>query len=112
MTVMATEKLPYNAKHVIYRETAGGMRVHALWTSDPEAAALLADPSTPKDVIDRLWFRDDVQVIATATRHYRYEGADFSGWIVESSGNPSDVIRNKREAMRHLRAAVAEYFNR
>lgn len=111
MTVMATERLPYDAKHVIYRESAGGKIVHALWTSDPVAAALLADPNTPKDVIDRLWFRDDVEIVATATRHYRYEGAPYSGWTVQS-GRASDLTRNKRDAMRQMRRLVAAYFTR
>jgi len=112
MTVMATEKLPYDAKHVIYRESAGGKIVHAFWTGDPAAAALLADPNTAEDVINRLWFRDDVEIVATATRHYRYEGAGFSGWVVESGGYPIDSISNKREAMRNLRAVVVAYFKR
>lgn len=113
MTVMAAERLPYDAKHVIYRESACGKIVTAFWASDRDFAALLADPNTPDDEIDRrLWFRDDVEIVATAIRHYRYEGADFSGWIVESRRNPSEPIPNKREAMRTLRAVAADYFDR
>jgi hypothetical protein len=113
MSEKAAERLPYDAKHVIYRESVHGLIVTAFWTSDPDVAALLADQDTPTDVVDqKLWLRDDVEIVATATRHYRYEGADFSGWIVKSKGCPSDPIPNKRVALKALRAAVAEYFNR
>jgi 5'(3')-deoxyribonucleotidase len=114
MTVMATEKLPYDAKHIVYRDD--GTVVHAFWTSDPEAARQLADRRTPNKVVNRLYYRDDVEVIATATRYYKaLDGTDFSGWVVASVSdysNYTDPIPNKREAMKALRGFVAECFNR
>lgn len=107
------EEIAYDAKHVIYRESVYGKIVTAFWTSDQDLAALLADPNASDDVVDRrLWLRDDVEIVATATRHYRYEGEDFSGWVVEIRRSRSEPISNKREAMKALRAAVADYFNR
>jgi 5'(3')-deoxyribonucleotidase len=101
---------PYDAKHVIYRDS--GHMVHALWAANPEHARQLADPTTPEEVINRLWFRDDVEIVATATRHYKRDGAGFSGWVIECMGDPTDSIRTKREAVKQLRMAVADYFKR
>lgn len=114
MTVMATEKLPYDAKHVVYRDT--GTLVHAFWTSDPEVARQLADRRTPNEAVNRLHYRDDVEVIATATRYYKtLDGTDFSGWVVASVSdysNYTDPIPTKREAMKSLRRFVAQAFEK
>lgn len=114
MATMTSQKLPYDAKHVVYRDT--GTLVHAFWTSDPEAARQLADRRTPNEVVNRLYYRDDVEVIATATRYYKtLDGTDFSGWVVASVSdysNYTDPIPNKREAMKSLRRFVTECFER
>lgn len=110
MAIMATEKLPYDAKHVVYRDE--GTMVHAFWAADADVARQLADPNTPNEVIRRLWFRSDVEIVADATRFYKNEGATFSGWIIASGGYHSDQISNKREAMKSLKAIVADYFAR
>lgn len=111
MIAMAAEKLPYDAKHVVYRDD--GTMIHAFWTSAPEAARQLADRNTPGDVIERLWFRDDVEIVATATRFYKRDGAGHSGWVVNSGPDDySDSIPNKREAMKTLRHHVTENFKR
>jgi hypothetical protein len=100
-------RTPYNAKGVRYVETVGGKIVTAVWVSDPTV--------DPAEALDKILHRDlpyEVEVIAEATRHYRYEGAGFSGWIVSSNGglDYGDPIPNKREAMKHLRWAVQEVF--
>lgn len=114
MATMTSQKLPYDAKHVVYRDT--GAVVHAFWTSDPEAARQLADRRTPNEAVNRLYYRDDVEVIATATRYYKtLDGTDFSGWVVASVSdysNYTDPIPNKREAMKSLRRFVTECFER
>lgn len=114
MATMTSQKLPYDAKHVVYRDT--GTLVHAFWTSDPEAARQLADRRTPNEAVNRLYYRDDVEVIATATRYYKtLDGTDFSGWVVASVSdysNYTDPIPTKREAMKSLRRFVTECFKR
>ncbi len=108
---MGTAKLPHTEKHVVYRDE--GVMVHAFWTSDPDAARQLRDRNTPNDTINRLWGRDDVEMVATATRYRKtIDGTAFSGWIVSSGGGLiySDPIPTKREAMRSLRHHVAEAF--
>jgi hypothetical protein len=96
---------PYDAANVAYVESAGGKIVTAVWVSDPAV--------DPAEALDKILHRDlpyEVEVIAEATRHYRYEGADFSGWVVTCGRNYGDRIPNKREAMRELRWAVADRF--
>lgn len=108
---MSAEKLPHTAKHVVYRDE--GTKAHAFWTSDPETARQLADRDTPAETINQLWFRDDVEIVATATRFYKRDGAGHSGWVVTSPSDRSaytDPIPTKREAMKSLRRFVAQAF--
>lgn len=107
MTAMATEKLPYDAKHVFIIDE--GHSVYAFWTADPVKAA---DAKAGRLDVGDIIMSYDFQVIASMSRFYKRDGADFSGWVVESRGHNSDGIPNKRDAMRELRAAIAEYFNR
>jgi hypothetical protein len=96
---------PYNAKGVRYVETVEGRIVTAVWVSDPTV--------DPAEALDKILHQDlpyEVEVIAEAVRHYRYEGADFSGWIVTAGNDFGDPIPNKRDALRHLRWAVEERF--
>ncbi|MEU9405526.1 hypothetical protein AB0E08_07465 [Streptomyces sp. NPDC048281] len=103
----APARVPFNAKGVRYVEEVGGKIVTAVWVSDPTV-----DPAEALENILRQDLPYEVEVIAEATRHYRYEGAGFSGWIVRSNGglDYSDSIPNKREALKHLRWAVEERF--
>jgi len=110
MITMTAERLPHTARHTVYRDS--GTMIHAFWTSNPDIAQQLRDPATPDETINRLWFHNDVEIVATATRFYKRDGAGHSGWIVESQGYPSDSITNKREAMKSMRYAVASYFGR
>lgn len=55
----------------------------------------------------------EVVVIAEATRHFKREGADFSGWIIRCGTNYSTVpIAQKRNAVKELRGWVEGYFTR
>lgn len=100
-----TTRRPYDAKNVQYVDQ--GLIVTAVWCSDPTV-----DPETALDNILRRDLPYEVEVIAEATRHFRYEGADFSGWVVSSGPNHGDPIPNKRQALKELRWAVAERFTR
>ncbi|MFE6000414.1 hypothetical protein ACFQ6C_26695 [Streptomyces sp. NPDC056454] len=105
MTEQPPGRRPYNAANVAYIESAGGKIVHAVWVSDPAI--------TPEEAYANLLRRDlpyEVEIIAEATRHYRYEGAGFSGWVVTCGANFGDPIPNKREAYKQLRWAVADRF--
>jgi hypothetical protein len=104
-------RLPHAAKHAIILSLDGEILV--LWTPDPDLAAQLK-AGDARD-IDRLILNpaNEIETVATARRFYKRDGADFSGWVVESSGgNNSDGIANKHEAMRALRVTVADYFTR
>lgn len=98
---------PYDAANVAYVESAGGKIVTAVWVSDPTV--------NPAEALDNILRRDlpyEVDVVAEATRHYRYEGAGFSGWVVSTGGGTAygDPIPNKREALKNLRWTVADRF--
>jgi hypothetical protein len=99
-------RVPYNAKGVRYVEQVEGKIVTAVWVSDPAV--------DPAEALENALRRDlpyEVEVIAEAVRHYRYEGADFSGWVVSGGNNyTTESIPNKRQAMRELRWAVADRF--
>lgn len=99
---------PYDAEHVqIINE---GPIVTALYIPDPEQAE---DPGAVLDnILDRDKY-DAVEIVATARRFYRSDGADFSGWIVESGPfNYTDPIPNKRLAMMSLHDMIIDYFDR
>lgn len=96
---------PYNAKSV--QTVDEGTRVTALYIPD---AAQAEDPAHVLDnILDRSKY-EDVEIVAEATRFYKYEGAAFSGWIVRSGVDYGEPISNKREAMQQLRRYVADYF--
>jgi hypothetical protein len=96
---------PYNADNVQYVDQ--GNIVTAVWCSDPTI-----DPRVAYDNLLRRDLPYEVEVVAEATRFYKKEGADFSGWVVSCGSNYGDSIPSKREAMKHLRWAVAERFTR
>lgn len=102
MTEQTTRK-PYNAKNVQYVDT--GLTVTAVWVSDPDV-----DPAKALDDILRRDLPYEMEVIAEAERFYKRDGATFSGWIVRHGLDYSDPIPNKREALKHLRWAVADCF--
>lgn len=94
---------PYDATNVAYVDR--GAIITAVWVSDPAIA--------PAEALDKILHRDlpyEVEVIAEATRHYKREGASFSGWVITWGSNYGDPVPNKREAYKHLRWAVADRF--
>lgn len=100
------ERRPYNAENVQYVDQ--GSIVTAVWCSDPTV--------DPTEALDKILYRDlpyEVEVVAEATRHFKREGADFSGWII-SRGNDysTNPIARKRDALEELRGWVDGYFTR
>lgn len=96
---------PYNAENVEIVDE--GPLVTAVWVSDPTI--------DPADALENILNSDlpyEVEVIATATRFLKKEGAGFSGWVVHSGHDYTDSIPNKRAAMAALRDSINEYFVR
>lgn len=97
---------PYSAENVQYVDD--GLIVTAVWCSDPTI--------DPAEALDKMLYRDlpyEVVPIAEATRHYKREGADFSGWIISRGNDYSDLpIAQKRDAVKALRDWVEGYFTR
>ncbi|MFF3928213.1 hypothetical protein [Streptomyces hirsutus] len=106
---MATDskakRTPYDANHVAIVDE--GHTITALYIPDPELAK---DPRRiVKDIANRQYA--NVELVATARRFYKKDGASFSGWIVDSGPySYSDPIANKREAIASLRHHIREYF--
>lgn len=97
---------PYNAENVQYVDD--GLIVTAVWCSDPSV-----DPAVALDNILRQDLPYEVVQIAEATRHFKREGADFSGWIITRGSDYSDQpIARKRDALKALRDWVEGYFTR
>jgi len=108
MTAMTAERVPYDADHVHIVDLGNG-RIIALWIADP------AEAENPRQVAETVYERYDAEIVATAQRLYKRDGADFSGWVVASPSDPhsySDPIPTKREALQALRRAIADYFTR
>lgn len=102
-------RCPFNAENVQYVDE--GNFVTAVWCSDPSI-----DPKIALDNILRSFAEEvpyEVVQIAEATRHFKREGADFSGWII-SRGNDysTEPIAQKRDAVKELRGWVEGYFTR
>lgn len=107
--IAKADRRPYNAENVQYVDE--GNFVTAMWCSDPSI-----DPKTALDNILRSFAEEvpyEVVQIAEATRHFKREGADFSGWII-SRGNDysTEPIAQKRDAVKELRGWVEGYFTR
>lgn len=97
---------PYNAENVQYVDE--GHIVTAVWVSDPAV-----DPETALDNILRQDLPYEVLTVAEATRHFKREGADFSGWIISRGNDYSTTpIARKPDAMKELRGWVDGYFTR
>lgn len=100
---------PYNAENVQYVDE--GNFVTAVWCSDPSI-----DPKTALDNILRSFAGEvpyEVVQIAEATRHFKREGADFSGWIISQGNNYStEPIARKPDAIKELRGWVEGHFTR
>ncbi|MFC8889555.1 hypothetical protein ACFT54_10085 [Streptomyces cinereoruber] len=107
MTKCTTGRTPYNADHVAIVDA--GETVTAVYIPDPEQAKEPA--KVVGDITDRKYV--NVEVVATARRFYKKDGADFSGWVVESGPHSySDPVPNKPQAMTVLRDAIRGYFQR
>lgn len=100
-------KRPYDAEHVQIVDHGCGV-ITAVWIADPE---LSKDPAA---ALENHWADWDVVTVAEAVRHYKTQGADFSGWIVtDHRGNyGTEPIRRKPEAMAQLRDVIRDHFNR
>lgn len=100
---------PYNAENVQYVDE--GNFVTAVWCSDPSI-----EPKTALDNILRSFAEEvpyEVVQIAEATRHFKREGADFSGWIISRGVDYStEPIAQKRDAIKELRGWVEGCFER
>lgn len=100
---------PYNAENVQYVDE--GNFITAVWCSDPSI-----DPKTALDNILRSFMEEvpyEVVQIAEATRHFKREGAGFSGWII-SRGNDysTEPIKRKSDAVKQLHLWVEGHFTR
>ncbi|MFD5566673.1 hypothetical protein [Streptomyces cadmiisoli] len=105
MTEKAT-RTPYDAEHVQIVDQ--GLAVTALYIPNPEQAK---DPAyVLKNILDSRY--EGVEVVAEATRHFKNQGAAFSGWIVRSGHSYGEPIANKREALAQMRREIADYFTR
>lgn len=97
---------PFNAENV--QLVDDGLIVTAVWVSDPTVDPAVA---LEKNLYPNLPY--EVVVIAEATRHFKCEGASFSGWIVSCGNDYSTVpISRKRDAINELRGWVEGYFTR
>ncbi|GAA3032564.1 hypothetical protein FHS39_002546 [Streptomyces olivoverticillatus] len=98
---------PYDADHIAIVDM--GHTVWALYIPDPEHAK---DPQRVADNLLRPEYRD-VEMVAGMQRHFKKDGAWFSGWVIEApDGSNSDGIPNKRQAMKVLRATIRDHFAR
>lgn len=106
-TTATTEKVPYNAEHVIYRDL--GLDVIAVWTDNSDVAHQLK--TGDRDTFERLCLDRtiDVEVIGSIQRIRKSDGYTHTGWLLDGS-HPFGT--RKPEAISQLREAVADYFNR
>ena len=106
----APVRRPRDAAHVQIVHEPG--LVTALYIPDPEMArnprAVLDAPPS----MENYRKYEEVETVATAERHYRRDGADFTGWIVSSGNDYGDPIPNKKEALEKLHLVIADYFTR
>ncbi|MEV5451530.1 hypothetical protein [Streptomyces sp. NPDC052535] len=100
---------PYNAENVQYVDQ--GNIVTAVWCSDPTVSPETALENDLRSLTGDVPY--EVEVIAEATRYYRTEGANFSGWIISQGSNYStEPIKRKPNALEELRGWVESYFTR
>lgn len=97
---------PYDAEHVQIVDQ--GSTVTALYIPDPEQAG---DPAHVLGSITDARYMS-VEVVATAGRFYRKDGAAFSGWVVRTGADHGEPHPNKREALAQLRREITDYFTR
>lgn len=98
---------PYDAEHVQIVDQ--GLTVTALYIPDPEQAK---DPAyVLENILDSRY--TNVEVVATATRCFKSEGATASGWFIRSGlDHGSEGYPNKRAMHDALTHAIADYFTR
>jgi hypothetical protein len=98
----------YDAKHVQIVDM--GHTVTALYIPDPEQAK---DPHhVLNNILDNSKYAN-VEVVATATRVYKSEGAMASGWFITSGGDyGSEGYPNKAAMREALRLTIRDYFAR
>lgn len=103
----ADARTPYDAEHV--QIVASGNTVTALYIPDPEQA------KDPRHVLDNILDSayQGVEVVATATRCFKSQGAAVSGWIIASgSDHGSEGYPNKQAMRDALRLTIRSYFTR
>lgn len=99
-------RVPFALDRVLYLDK--GTAVYALWTSDPGLWAAGAQA-----VWDALLRRDvETEVIATARKFIKREGATFTGWVAEYGIHSTDPMATKRQAVRELKRFTAERFTK
>lgn len=98
------KRTPYDAEHVSIVDM--GHTMWALYIPDPEQA------KDPKDVADNILDHKyaSVEMVATATKYRKRDGALYAGWSVSSNGGYSDIITTKSETRDHLKVVIGEYF--
>ncbi|ELP66244.1 hypothetical protein STRTUCAR8_10227 [Streptomyces turgidiscabies Car8] len=91
-------RTPYDAEHIAIVEL--GHTVWALYIPNPDQA------KNPRAVADNITAPEhaDVEVVATATRCYKTEGATASGWFISSG---SDYGSGLPQQARHARSPAA-----
>jgi hypothetical protein len=100
-------RTPYDAGHVAIVDM--GHTVWALYIPDPGQA------KNPRAVVDNITAPEysDVEMVATATRCYKTEGATASGWFISSGVDyGSEGYPNKRAMREALRLTISGYFTR
>lgn len=98
-------RTPYDAEHIVIVEL--GHTVWALYIPNPDQA------KNPRAVADNITAPEhaDVEVVATATRCYKTEGATASGWFISSGSDyGSEGYPNKRAMREALRHTIHGYF--
>ena len=100
MTTVTSNRRPYNADNVIILDK--GHAVWVLWSADPDVTAETVD----------VWDMS-VEVVAHLRRVYKRDGHAQGGWIIDTRGlRDEHIATNKPDAMRILRQAITDYFNR
>lgn len=100
-----TARTPYDAEHIAIVDM--GHTTWALYIPDPEQAknprAVAANITAPEYA--------NVEVVATAIRCYKTEGATASGWFIRSGlDSGSEGYPNKQAMREALRLIISGYF--
>ncbi|MFI1408829.1 hypothetical protein ACH4Y0_02650 [Streptomyces sp. NPDC020707] len=98
-------RTPYDAEHITIVDL--GRTMWALYIPDPEQA------KNPRAVAENITAPEyaNVEVVATATRCYKTEGAMASGWFISSGTDYGSEGHPNKSSMREaLRLTISSYF--